>query len=1174
MHTNQGNDETDDLDADVGESANAGIEGEHQKKIRIDEIKAHTCSNTVNSSTQSQTSSIESRKSRRSVSLADKMPPHFCRPYDPMQVVTQEQINAFSLLVSTPIWIFDFIQRKNRYANPAGLDLWSAPSLEEFLNRNMSDMSKATVAITQECQNRVQRAQVVQDMWTFFPKGKARTVQITMTAVRLSPHEDHCSILVVANMIPLSPSTNNRTLACSKSTLSSSSSSTSIHSMNDLAQDATITAVAAEATKTTPQNIEAITISDPTKDPKKMEKSYPFNISKTAKNADEHERESDTFKTSCTTSRRVDGEVSKDKDREEENIDDKELIDPQDDDTVSLDHILESSASQIPNHHHHQMALMDNDNPVNQEILRGVQIIRHLPMAVCQFDMKGRVMFQNPAAYLPALDDEETKESYDDDESVMNVMDTDAQSEFSADLFDEYGTVQTVASNNGRGNFIDRFVSKKVARELLESLQDDPQQLRDLRTDTATVTIEAELYTSTKGRTQWSAIQLRKTKDPVTSRPVILYSAQDKSDAMEAKREREARLQKSEFLAIMAHEIRTPLHQVTGFIDLLELDVCSNPITTISSSGAMNTSSRNNSFESTRSNTQNAMFPQLMFDGTLINGREKPTFVRKVRSTSFINARSPASSLPSSSLPRSAVGNLSTEQKNYIKLLKSSANQLMTVISDVLDYSKLEAGKMKTERIPFELLSVVQGSMEAIRGSCEEKGLYLTLDYGGPDNDDFCEDNGDAGSFEASCSNSGTIDHRKICRRRSYHGSSTNVPAPRRRKLGRMHSFNQQKTKIFSSHPNIRNNDIPFRILGDPNRLRQVLLNLLSNAAKFTEKGGIHVRVCSSERECIQSATRIGGASYPKSNALSVSERPSSLSTSSTTLTERNGEAKAKAETLKNTDGTQKIIPGDSNPSNTKANRVNARPRSLRIVVTDTGMGISKEQQGTIFEKYQQANLSVARNFGGTGLGLSICKLLVEQTMGGSIGVDSDDGQGSSFYVTLPIELPREFIDETSRGANGGKDKHDNGASMNILVAEDNKINQKLVANMLKRMGHKSTLVENGRQAIDMIVKQNSQEQFSTEGSSSRNMRFDAVLMDIQMPVMDGLEATRRLRTMGYSDLPIVGLTASVKRSDYIELGFNDWLPKPILMKDLKAKLLQLQTEQAEDSDESSRAPR
>ncbi|OEU06123.1 hypothetical protein FRACYDRAFT_161001, partial [Fragilariopsis cylindrus CCMP1102] len=240
---------------------------------------------------------------------------------------------------------------------------------------------------------------------------------------------------------------------------------------------------------------------------------------------------------------------------------------------------------------------------------------------------------------------------------------------------------------------------------------------------------------------------------------------------------------KSEFLAIMAHEIRTPLHQVTGFIDLLELD---------------------------------------------------------------------------------ALGNLTHEQRGYIKLLKSSANQLMTVISDVLDYSKLEAGKMKIERIPFELLSVVQGSMEAVRGSCEEKGLTLTLEYG-----------------------------------------------------------------------------------GDPNRLRQVLLNLLSNAVKFTEKGGIHVQVSSTNRppKCTSNSTVTAAAA------------------TSTTTKETN------------IDGSNSSL---------------RSPRFLKIVVTDTGMGISKENQNTIFEKYQQANLSVARNFGGTGLGLSICKLLVQETMDGSIGVDSD----------------------------------------------------------------------------------------------------------------------------------------------------------------------------------------
>lgn len=598
---------------------------------------------------------------------------------------------------------------------------------------------------------------------------------------------------------------------------------------------------------------------------------------------------------------------------------------------------------------------------------------------------------------------------------------------------------------------------------------------------------------------------------------------------------------------------------------------------------------KSKSFAETDTNIKNALFPNL--DSATAKSKDRLNVVKKSRSTSLINTRSPR--WPSVALPKQSIGNLTGEQRGYIKLLKSSANQLMTVISDVLDYSKLEAGKMKTERIPFELLSVVQGSMEAVRGSCEEKGLSLTLEYGGSDDDEYDFDD-EEGDCEDSGVNNGTKNRpKKIRRRRSFDGKTDNLRSPIRKKIGRTHSFNNKNKKKRDNHPDIKSNDIPFRILGDPNRLRQVLLNLLSNAVKFTEKGGIHVRVSSFTKKNFSSDTSASisddksnhGSTkttrrFSTSSSSSLSEkneekrritrrssmsstastsekkeegrkarRRSSLSTS--THHERKDEGKV-AKTRDSLDESKSRTPNslsDANSCKEKENR-----RSLRIVVTDTGMGISKENQNTIFEKYQQANLSVARNFGGTGLGLSICKLLVQETMGGSIGVDSDLGRGSSFYITLPIEVPREIGDDTSRGVSGGQEIQKNGESMKVLVAEDNKINQKLVANMLKRMGHKSTLVENGRQAVDMIV------------DSSKS--FDAVLMDIQMPVMDGLEATRRLRTMGYTDLPILGLTASVKRSDYEELGFTDWLPKPILMKDLKAKLLKLCSHNSEDSEE------
>lgn len=1120
------------------ENRNEEEKEDYEENAASSEGAFHSSTATITSSTTSQASSNESRKSkkasgRRESLRRDKLGSCLMRSYDPMQVVTPEQLEGFSFLVSTPIWIFDFIARKNRYANPAALDLWSAPSLEEFLSRDMSDMSAASESRTQECQNRVERAQVVQDIWTFYPKGKARTLQMTMTALRLSPDDDHCSILVVGNM--MSPTS---------SLGAGNFNSRSSVSMGNIAPSP-------PGTTTTSPSVAGKAMPDKSKESESKQNHGNSKLPRRSKEDKPEETATDTDKTVATfeseegtkddSNRGTDGgPIEEEKDQDDSNSSDEE--------NAPLNHILDTH----------------DDSPLNQEILRGVEIIRHLPIAVCQFDMKGRLMFQNPAAYLPPLDDEE-KESVDDESSMA----TDDESEYFDELFEEqYGQfagLSTISSSDGRGNFMNRFVNKKVARELLESLQGgekgSEEQSKSFLTTTSntltTVTVEAELYTSTLGRTQWSAIQLRKTKDPVTSRPVILFSAQDKSDAMEAKREREARMQKSEFLAIMAHEIRTPLHQVTGFIDLLELDASGNTITATASSGALGTTTKNKSFTETDKNIKNALFPCTPMSAenkiaASMDRHDRPKTVTKSRSGSLLSARNPRWS--SISIPQKSIGNLTGEQKGYIKLLKSSANQLMTVINDVLDYSKLEAGKMKTERIPFELLSVVQGSMEAVRGNCEEKGLTLTLDYGGSDGDE--DDNANTKSNSDSRGpNSGINDGRKRIRRRNSFDGKTN--SSRRKKVERNLSFDKKKSR----GPKIRSNDIPFRILGDPNRLRQVLLNLLSNAVKFTEKGGIHVRVCSFTKKNVTPA-----ATPEQGEKRRSTSRRSSLSSSSE---HRKEERKAKRRSSMSTasDSSKGLRDSFHKPlsagasSETISPKKEAVTRHLRIVVTDTGMGISKEQQNTIFEKYQQANLSVARNFGGTGLGLSICKLLVEQTMGGTIGVDSDLGQGSSFHITLPIEVPREVNDETSRLAIGDEKNQDKGTSLKILVAEDNKINQKLVANMLKRMGHKSTLVENGRQAIDTIVES------SSEGNG---VVYDAVLMDIQMPVMDGLEATRRLRTSGYTDLPILGLTASVKRSDYEELGFTDWLPKPILMKDLKAKLQKLCEPNGEDSDKSS----
>lgn len=116
-------------------------------------------------------------------------------------------------------------------------------------------------------------------------------------------------------------------------------------------------------------------------------------------------------------------------------------------------------------------------------------------------------------------------------------------------------------------------------------------------------------------------------------------------------------------------------------------------------------------------------------------------------------------------------------------------------------------------------------------------------------------------------------------------------------------------------------------------------------------------------------------------------------------------------------------------------------------------------------------------------------------------------------------------------------------------------------------MGHKATFAANGKVAIELLEQHQPQDSLTDDSSEEQKINFfDVVLMDIQMPVMDGLEATRRLRTMGYHDLPIYGLTASVVRSDFLELGFNDWIAKPIPMKELKSKLHRLKQSMIETS--------
>jgi signal transduction histidine kinase/DNA-binding NarL/FixJ family response regulator/HPt (histidine-containing phosphotransfer) domain-containing protein/HAMP domain-containing protein len=258
-------------------------------------------------------------------------------------------------------------------------------------------------------------------------------------------------------------------------------------------------------------------------------------------------------------------------------------------------------------------------------------------------------------------------------------------------------------------------------------------------------------------------------------------------------------------------------------------------------------------------------------------------------------------------------------------------------------------------------------------------------------------------------------------------------------------------------------------LTGDPARLRQVLLNLVGNAIKFTERGDVRLQV--------------------------------------------------------SLDG---LAEG-------------GRQR-LRFSVTDTGIGIALDAQASLFQAFHQADSSVSRRFGGTGLGLAICKTIVE-LQGGEIGFDSEPGQGARFWFTLSFAPAAE--NPALPAEDDGEPDYVRGLS--ILLAEDNPINQRVAIGMLGKRGHRVHAVSDGLQAVEAIRK---------------GGRFDVVLMDVQMPVMDGLDATRAIRALSgaMARIPIIAVTAAVSRSDNlacIEAGMNDFIGKPFVPNQLLSVLEQ-----------------
>jgi len=258
--------------------------------------------------------------------------------------------------------------------------------------------------------------------------------------------------------------------------------------------------------------------------------------------------------------------------------------------------------------------------------------------------------------------------------------------------------------------------------------------------------------------------------------------------------------------------------------------------------------------------------------------------------------------------------------------------------------------------------------------------------------------------------------------------------------------------------------NIPTYLIGDSLRLRQIIINLINNALKFTEKGGVHVSL--------------------------------------------------------------KITSGDS------------KKVIIKCSVKDTGIGLKPESIHSIFEKFTQADSSTTRKYGGTGLGLSISKQLIEM-MNGKIWVESEYGNGSDFIFKIELGIPNlEEIRAIENDENTIKKLSDISfnKTLKILIAEDNSTNQKYIRSLMQIHKLSPTIVNNGKEAVDAALSQ----------------KFDCILMDLHMPVMDGITATQTIRNSAneqLKDIPIIALTAAAYKEDkekMLAAGMNDYLSKPI----------------------------
>ncbi|MBL0882812.1 MAG: PAS domain S-box protein [Chitinophagaceae bacterium] len=220
---------------------------------------------------------------------------------------------------------------------------------------------------------------------------------------------------------------------------------------------------------------------------------------------------------------------------------------------------------------------------------------------------------------------------------------------------------------------------------------------------------------------------------------------------------------------------------------------------------------------------------------------------------------------------------------------------------------------------------------------------------------------------------------------------------------------------------------------------------------------------------------------------------------------------------------------------------------TIRFIVSDTGMGVPDEKKQIIFEPFTQAGPEIARNYGGAGLGLSICKGLLG-LQGGTIEFANKSGGGAEFIILIPYEVPQEQAAERDE-SQLLKGKH-------FLVVEDNEVNQKLVSYVLKKVGGTVDIANNGRVAIDLLEQ--------------KKTTYDLIIMDLQMPVMDGYEATEYIRNTLQLQIPIIAMTATALKGDRdrsVQVGMNDFMLKPFDFDDLYKRLIRLLIKDSTQSD-------